>query len=148
MSQPEHLLLDTSIVIHWFRGKEVAQRIDATFGLKARADKPLISVVTVGEALGFARQRNWGEKKVESLRDLLRELVVVDINSSEILDRYSEIRALDKSGGWNLSHNDTWIAATASVIKALLLTTDKDFGRVDPSILSSHYVDPSAAKGN
>jgi predicted nucleic acid-binding protein len=48
-----------------------------------------------------------------------------------VLKRYAEIRAADRDGGWNLSHNDTWIAATASVTGAVLLTTDRDFERLD-----------------
>ena len=146
MTARELLLLDTNVVIQLCRGKEVGQRIDKAYGLRERVERPLISVVTVGEALGLARQSGWGEPKMLVLRDLLAEFVVVDINHKEILDRYAELRALDRKGGWNLSHNDTWIAATASVTNALLLTTDQDFARVDSTILRSVYIDPRPAK--
>lgn len=91
----------------------------------------MISVVTVGETLGIGKQRNWGADRIKALHAALAELVVIDINSREVLERYAELRAADRSGGWNLSHNDTWIAATASVTGATLLTTDRDFERVD-----------------
>jgi tRNA(fMet)-specific endonuclease VapC len=125
MTARELLLLDTNVVIQLCRGKDVGQRIDSAYGLRERIERPLVSVVTVGETLGLAKQWVWGEAKIAVLRDLLAEFVVVDINHKEILDRYAELRALDRSGGWNLSHNDTWIAATASVTNALLLTTIK-----------------------
>jgi predicted nucleic acid-binding protein len=54
---------------------------------------------------------------------------------------------MDRKGGWNLSQNDTWIAATASVTNATLLTTDRDFERVDGALLRSAYIDPSIGEG-
>jgi predicted nucleic acid-binding protein len=135
MTARERLLLDTNVVVHLLRGKEIGQRIDTAYRLRARTDRPLISVVTVGETLAFAKQRGWGSDRVDLLRTLLGELVIVDINDREVLERYADIRAADRKGGWNLSHNDTWIAATAAVTEATLITTDRDFERIDPSIL-------------
>jgi tRNA(fMet)-specific endonuclease VapC len=129
------LSLDTSVVIHVCRGKETGQKIDSAYGLRDRPSRPLICVVTVGECLAFARRRNWGVAKLDALHELLREFVVVDINSREVLDRYAELSAAGVSKGWNLGENDLWIAATASAANALLLTTDADFDRVDPSLL-------------
>jgi tRNA(fMet)-specific endonuclease VapC len=125
------LLLDTSIVIHVCRGKATGHRIETAYGLRSRPERPLVSVVTVGECLAFAARRQWGSSNVAILHDLLREFVVVDINSREVLDCYAEMTAASASGGWNLGDNDRWIAATASATEALLLTTDQDFSRVD-----------------
>ena len=144
MSVRELLLLDTSIVVHVFRGTRVGQRVDRAYGPRQSPERPLISVVTVGEVLGFARQRDWGDKKVSTLRQLLTELVVVDINHRDVLERYADLRGMDRKGGWNLSHNDTWIAATASVTNATLLTTDQDFDRVDHAMLRSVCIDSDA----
>ncbi len=146
MTARDLLLLDTSVVVHVCRGSAVGLRIDEAYGLRKNAARPLISVVTVGETLGFARQRSWGDAKIDRLRALLTEFVVVDINHKDVLERYATLRALDRAGGWNLSHNDTWIAATASVANALLLTNDRDFSRVDQSLLKQVYIDPQSAK--
>jgi tRNA(fMet)-specific endonuclease VapC len=51
------LLLDTNIVIHLVRGGAVAQAIDGRFQLRARPERPLISVVTLGEAMAFSRPK-------------------------------------------------------------------------------------------
>jgi tRNA(fMet)-specific endonuclease VapC len=56
MTVPGAILLDTNVVLHVVRGSEVAARIDAAVQLRSRAERALISVVTVGEALAFARQ--------------------------------------------------------------------------------------------
>ena len=49
------LFLDTNIVIHLLRNNEVAMRVDATFQVRHRKERSLISVVTVGEALSLVR---------------------------------------------------------------------------------------------
>lgn len=54
------LLLDTNIVIHLVRGSAVAQAVDARFQLRARPERPLISIVTLDEALAFATYQSWG----------------------------------------------------------------------------------------
>jgi tRNA(fMet)-specific endonuclease VapC len=41
-----------------------------------------------------------------------------------------------------MGKNDLWIAATASVLKARLLTTDHDFDHLDGIFLDVLYIDP------
>ena len=62
------VLLDTSILVHVMRDDGLGRKVGADHSLQSRPDKPLISIVTVGEALAFARKRSWGEKKVEKLK--------------------------------------------------------------------------------
>lgn len=40
-----------------------------------------------------------------------------------------------------MGKNDLWIAATASVLEATLITTDKDFGHLDTKYLKLVLVD-------
>jgi predicted nucleic acid-binding protein len=42
----------------------------------------------------------------------------------------------------NMGKNDLWIAATASVQSATLITTDKDFDHLNGVFLPVIYVDP------
>lgn len=44
----------------------------------------------------------------------------------------------------NMGKNDLWIAASASVLNAVLLTTDKDFDHLDEEFLEVIYIDPKA----
>jgi tRNA(fMet)-specific endonuclease VapC len=44
--------------------------------------------------------------------------------------------------GRDLGKNDAWIAAIVSVQRAVLLTTDKDFGHLHPEVVEVEYVDP------
>jgi tRNA(fMet)-specific endonuclease VapC len=102
----ELLLLDTNIVIHLIRDNEIGQRVDAAFHIRHRPDRPLISIVTIGECLSLARQFKWGPQKVTALEALLREFVVVPIDSRPVLDRFAEIHSWTKSIGRTIGHND------------------------------------------
>ncbi len=77
MTGRELLLLDTSVVVQVCRGKEVGQRIDKAYGLRDRAERPLISVVTVGEALGLGKQARWGQIKLTALRGQARVIAEI-----------------------------------------------------------------------
>lgn len=126
------VLLDTNVVLHLLRGNETGQRIDAAMGLRARPERPLISVITMGEALAFARYRNWGSDRTNQLEAYLRELVVVDINNGAVLRKYAEIHTFLVRQGRAVGDNDVWIAAAAAATSALLVTTDADFDPLDP----------------
>jgi predicted nucleic acid-binding protein len=126
------LILDTNIVIHLIRDNEVGRRVDATFQIRHRPDRPLISVVTIGECLSLSRQFRWGPARVSALETLLREFVVVGIDARPILERFGEFHFWTKSIGRTLGHNDLWIAATAAAIGAHLVTTDIDFDSLHP----------------
>jgi tRNA(fMet)-specific endonuclease VapC len=128
----ELVLLDTSVVLHLLRGNKTAQRIDGELGLRARAERPLISLVTIGEALAFARYRSWGSDRTTRLEAYLRELVVVDIQSRAVLQKYAELHTWLVRQGRTVGDNDVWIAATAAATSALLVTTDADFDPLNP----------------
>lgn len=95
------LLLDTNILIHFVRGQALATRIEERFQLRSLRDRPLISIVTVGEARSLARQLGWAEPKIAALEQLPRDLVVDDDNN--------------------------WIAACAAASNATLVSSDRDF---------------------
>ncbi|HEY6138112.1 MAG TPA: type II toxin-antitoxin system VapC family toxin [Thermoanaerobaculia bacterium] len=142
-SSRELLLLDTNVVLHVVRGNEIGHRVDALFHIRHRADRPLISVVSIGECLALARQWNWGSEKRATLEQLLRELVVVDIQAREILERYAELHSWSRQHGRTLGDNDLWIAATAAAVNAHLITTDADFDSLHPQHVRRTYIETS-----
>lgn len=141
-------LLDTSIVLHLVRNKDLGKRISAQFALADTIHRPLISVVTVGEIWSLADQFNFGSVKRDFLARVLETLVILDINDQSIFEAYVEVdRACRKAKGGAriLSKNDLWIAATAKAANAVLLTTDKDFLVLHPEPCPVQYVDPATA---
>ena len=83
-------LLDTGILVHYVRQSSLYQTIEETESLTEQDCIPFISVVTMGEILSFGIQQNWGQAKLQSLRNLFSKLVVLDINSNdEILKEHT-----------------------------------------------------------
>lgn len=129
-------LLDTNIILIYIRDKKTRQFIDGIFNPFDESNTPIISVVTVGEIQSIARRNRWGTAKLKLLDEILKEIVITDINSEDVIELYAEIdnfsqgKSDDKplnNSARNMGKNDLWIAATASALGCPFLTTDKDF---------------------
>jgi tRNA(fMet)-specific endonuclease VapC len=140
------LLLDTSILVALIRGNPLGHHVDATYGIRTSLSRSMISIVTVGEVYSLSRQFAWGSKKHEKLEALLNELVWLDINQPQILSAYGEIDHASKSMGRKMGKNDVWIAATARVCGATLLTTDTDFDHLHGTWVNRIWIDPNTGK--
>lgn len=131
-------ILDTSVMILLLRGTDLGKRIDSACGLSKLRDRPLASIVSHGELRSFARQQNWGVKKLDAVQKMLDDgLVTVDISRQEIIDAYVEVDLFSKKhpdGSRVIGKNDLWIGATALVTQATLLTTDQHFKHFAPDL--------------
>lgn len=147
-------LLDTGILAGFIRGSEYAKYSEEKFQLFDPGNEIFISVVSVGEILSLAIQFNWGDTKKTILKKTINEIPWVDINNEEVLNRYAEIDAfcLNKNkakplppgiSAKILHKNDLWIASSASVLNATLLTIDKDFDLLQNEYLNVVYIDKS-----
>ncbi|MCU0391470.1 MAG: PIN domain-containing protein [Thermoflexibacter sp.] len=143
-------LLDTNILLLYLREKDRASFIDLHYQPLQEPHIPLISVVSVGEIKSIALQNNWGESKRKNLTQFLKQFIITDIKVETIIERYAEIDAFSQGklnnmplndSARNMAKNDLWIAATASVLKATLLTTDKDFNHLHNKFLELAYID-------
>jgi tRNA(fMet)-specific endonuclease VapC len=135
------LVLDTWVLVHLCRDRTVGQAITHKYRLRERPLTPVISVVTVGEMYSFARRRDWGERKRAQLADIIRNLVIVDINLPQVLDGYAEISTWLRERGRHMGHNDRWIAATAWMLDAVVLTGDTDFDPLHPELVTREWID-------
>jgi len=135
------LLLDTNILIQLVRENRTGRVIDFRYQLRSRPEKPLISIVTVGEGLAFSKRLSWGAAKIAALEELFEDFVIVDL-SDEILELYAHLDTYLVRTGNPIQQNDIWIAATAIASGAHLLTTDKDFDPLYPAYLDRTWIDP------
>ena len=133
-------LLDTNILLIYIRDEATRGHIERFYNPFSAQNNPIISVVTVGEIKSIARQNQWGEKKMNLLVDILNDLIVADIHSEDVIEMYAEIDAYSQgklkgkplpTTSRNMGKNDLWIAATANVTNAKLLTLDNDFNHLD-----------------
>jgi len=129
-------LFDTNILVHYIRQSAVFRHVESQYDPFGQGNNPLVSVIAVGELKSFAFQMNWGKAKWEQLRRMLDEFIKIDVRNGIIDDRYAAIDAFSQNKlpekplgatSRNMGKNDLWLAATASVLGAKLLTTDSDF---------------------
>ncbi|MCR4317750.1 MAG: PIN domain-containing protein [Planctomycetes bacterium] len=137
-------LLDTGILLLLVRGGPLGKHIDATYRLTSAPFRPLVCVVTHAEIWALADRHEWGKKKRECLKQMLDNLVRVDIEKQTVLDAYVEIDSAcykHPKGHKNMGKNDMWIAAVAKVTGATLLTIDNDFDHLSPKLINVVYID-------
>lgn len=136
-------LLDTSVLLHTLRGKEQGKILEERFKLISNPQKPLISVVSIGEIRVIAATNKWGSEKLKAIERMISNVVVVPIFHQRVLDAYVDISMYLRShetGAKVPGQNDLWIAACASATAAHLLTTDEDFSYMIPGRISGTVV--------
>jgi predicted nucleic acid-binding protein len=144
-------LLDTGVLLGYVRGAPYAGYVDKKFAPSRPPNVATISVTSIGELYSFALRRNWGPQKQMALSALLRSIPSTPVRQPSILQKFAEIDAFNHrqhptlpppSSGHTMGDNDIWVAATASVLNATLLTTDHDF-HLHNIFLKVIYIDQS-----
>lgn len=143
-----NVVLDTNVLIHILTGsatgKAIAQRMEH------QTPFLIISIVSKAELISIATQRKWGKRKMVSLQKLLDEFLVVPIDNEELVATYAEIDAFSQGkldgkplgmSARNMGKNDLWIAATAHLAKAPLMTCDRDFDHLNGRYLTVDLVE-------
>jgi len=142
-------LLDTNILVYLLKENKYTTDLETRYSLLSASNRSAISVVSVGEIESLAIRNRWGSKRQLNLKDLLNKFIIADINIKTIIKRYAEIDAYSQAKhpkqssdftSRNMGKNDLWIAATSSVLKLKLLTTDQDFNHLDNSFLDLELV--------
>lgn len=131
------VLLDTGVLVHLLRPHDPISRwIEATYGLAARAERPLLATVVEAEVLSIARYAGWGDQRIQQLRHALDQLVRVEMDRPPIVEAYAELYCVARRQGRAIhdpNQNDLWIAATARATESVLLTHDADFDFLHPA---------------
>lgn len=145
-------LLDTNIVLAYLKKLPLAVFLDEKYGLLLPDAKPFISAVTVGELWSLCLQNQWGSIRQDLLIQTLRQLTIIDINIEPLIQQYAQIDAFSQNKlvnqplgttARNMGKNDLWIAATANLLEATLLTTDKDFDHLHNQFVDVVRLDPN-----
>lgn len=138
-------VLDTNIILTYFRKSSTWYRIEETFGIFESGTEVMIPSIIIGELRSLAIQNGWGERKITRLEELIRRFIPLIDLTDDVINRYAEIdafsqgrlpgRRLDCSAR-NMGKNDLWIAAVASALNATLITTDGDFDHLNNRFLN------------
>jgi tRNA(fMet)-specific endonuclease VapC len=143
-AHPGRYLLDTNILVAYIRAGDLGHWIEANYSLKTTPVAPLISVVSEGEIRSLALQFHWGRVRLRQLHDVVGQFVSVPLEFPGLLDAYAEIDHLSRQLGRPMGENDVWIAAAARATNTHLLTTDRDFDHLHPTMLQRDWIDPTS----
>jgi tRNA(fMet)-specific endonuclease VapC len=140
--------LDTNILIGIVRENDRINKFLTDLRVFEVQNKAFISIVSAAEIESIARRNRWGEKRRIFCKQLIALLNPIPIEMDENLivayadiDVFSqgkyETKSLPKGmSARNMGKNDLWIAATAQILNATLLTTDKDFEHLNDVFLN------------
>ena len=140
-------LLDTNILVQYVRDDSVWRRIQTRYSLLLIDPKPGICAVTVGELRSLALQWNWQVVKRNQMDFILSYVQHYTIARDPIYKAYATIETYTRSIGRRMGKNDLWIAATAAVTGAHILTTDHDFDHLSPKLVQLEWIDPALPAG-
>lgn len=129
-------LLDTNILITHLRKPDYLDRVFADLPTSAEESLLLVSVVSVAELRSIVRRNGWSQRRIEEMERFLQQLTVINISADNpyLLDAYVDIDIYSINISRKMTKNDLWIAATALVAKATLITGDKDFDHLAASM--------------
>ena len=114
------IVLDTDVVSFLFKGDTRAQ-----IYLPQLQDRQwLISFMTEAELEQWALFANWSAKRTEWLRIFLRRTVIVP-SSHDLVRKWAEAMVAARRAGRRIETADAWVAATALLYDAPLLTHNR-----------------------
>lgn len=144
-------VLDTNILLHTLRDSPLFLRIDRLFSPYSSQHEAIISTVCIGELYSLAKRNRWGNAKMLKVRAILKKVRVIPVEGEPLMEEYADIDAFSQrnhptmqlsGSARKMSKNDLWIAATASVFEATLLTTDSDFDHLHNIFFNVEYINP------
>ncbi len=142
MASPRYLL-DTNILVQYVRGDALWESIRDQYQPLLIEPKPIISIVNEAETRSLSLLFHWGTAKLDRMEFLIGYLERIPIDTRDLIDVYSMIDSQTQQTGRKMGKNDLWIAATAIVHDATLLTTDADFDRLHPRFLAVERIAPA-----
>lgn len=137
--------------MHFVRNDVHIRQMEEQFSLFSEENSAFISIVSVGEISSLAFQFRWGKQKIQRMIHLLQALNPFPVESEEIAAAYADLDAYSQCihpnypspvgmTARNMGKNDLWIAATAMLFNATLLTTDTDFSHLSPTFFKVERV--------
>ena len=144
-----NLLFDTNILLSLAKDTRAKQTLKI---INPGDEKIFASVATIGELKSIVLQNNWGANKLQSLNEILAEIIITEINEN-LVSTYVEIDVYSQRRNprylnypfptpRNMGKNDLWIAATAALVGLKLITTDADFNHLHQVFIEVQLIKP------
>ena len=145
-----YLLLDTCIISGIIKQHPpTVQALQTAFAPTA-ARPYAVSIVTRAELGVMVHLNKWGPTRADLMARLLSQCLEIPIASNDLVQAFADLDAFSRNKpvpgrprlGRSLvmGKNDLWIAATAHVLGAALLTNDGDFDHLHGVFFSVHKI--------
>jgi len=128
-------LFDTNVLLKYIRNRQFRRELETELNMSSSENRNLVSIVSVGELKSLSLRNNWGTRRNQELDDALQKFIIIDVRYMSLVIKYAEIDAFSQGklkdkplprSSRNMGKNDLWIAATASLTNARLVTFDQD----------------------
>ena len=128
------IVVDTDVVSFLFKNHQLRYHYDPELAGRV----PLVSFMTVAELERWALQYRWSSNRLHGLRLYLERFTVVPSNE-DLCRQWAEVMVAAQAAGRRIESADAWIAATALLYHAPLLTHNRrDYVGVPGLELISH----------
>lgn len=146
-------VFDTNIVLFYLKNDAIKAEIEERFAPFAEGNSVIVSVATVAEIQSIALQRKWGKSRLAAFADFFETTVIVEVRYDALVKLYAQIDAFSQgkissedgqqlgTSARNMGKNDLWIAATAALTDAVLLTSDQDFTHLDEVFITVELIE-------
>jgi tRNA(fMet)-specific endonuclease VapC len=128
------VVVDTDVVSFVFKNHPIGSLYDPDLVDRVT----LISFMTVAEMERWALQNRWSTQRIEWLRLYLQRFTVVP-SSPDLCLKWAQVMVGARAAGRRIESADAWIAATAILYSAALITHNRsDYLGVPGLALISH----------
>ncbi len=147
-------LLDTNIILLLIKRASFGEYFEETYRSQPKVFLGY-SYASLGELDSLAKQNQWGARRMNELAQILSSMQIVPMAGQALIEQYGNIDAYSQGklttqplpsgvSARNMGKNDLWIAASAIVPGATLMTTDRDFDHLSPDFLAIDQIQVSA----
>ncbi len=150
---PRRFLLDTGVLLGFVRQARWAHAVHVNHDLGSTEAMSFTSVICQGELLALSEKLGGGAKRRSVLEEALGNFPTLGITplvlqSYALIDAWTHGRPVTgfpppPTPAVSMKQNDIWIAASACVSQATLLSTDKDFEHLHDIWVDYAYADQS-----
>ncbi len=128
------VVVDTDVVSFLFKNHLVA----AGYLPDLVGRTPMISFMTLAELDRWVLEARWGEKRVGHLRDFVQRFAVMPYTRA-LCGKWAEVTFSARAHGHPIQCADAWVAATAVLAGAPLITHNRsDYAGVPALTVISH----------
>jgi predicted nucleic acid-binding protein len=120
-NETARLVVDTDVASYLFNWQS---QFAPRYAEIVRGSTLVLSFMSVAEMRDGALHSKWGQRRHDLLESYLKEFEVLH-SDDPLCETWAEVRSESRRKGQQIGHADAWIAATALVLSAPLVTNNE-----------------------